>query len=362
MSPARWDVHTAPSFDFLSAEYRDLFANSAATVFQSPLWMDRLYQRLAADQKVDPLIIIIRERESGKLAAVLPFIVRQRRQLLIAEFADFGVCDYCAPICDSRLLQDICKDGTLARQVRGLLRPCDLLIIQKVRSDALPLFGILGRTRQSRLPFTAHAATLFAPYEAWREASISETQRRFLDTKRKRLAKRGPLITSPVTSKEGIQQAIEDIRRFREYRFNETGIFNLLKTESFAQFYREVSNDPPPARAYIMTVSGTPVSAAFTLDRNGTLHFILSGFDFLNYRNASIGLLIIEDIIEDCIARGITTLDFTIGNQAYKKEFGTHEMQMWTVWLGISRIGRAAAFFLSRSSRLRQLARRLMRR
>lgn len=361
MRPTLWDFSTAASYDFLSSEYEALFTRSASTVFQSPLWMDRLYKRLATDLKADPLIVLIREQKSGALVAVLPLIIRQRRALRIAEFADFGVSDYCAPICDPDYLEALSNDGTIPQQIRRLLK-CDLLIIQKIRSDTLAMFRFLGHSHQSQLPFTAHATTLFAPFTEWREVNISASQRRFLDTKRKWLAKRGTLTTTPASSKQDFQRALDNIRQFREFRFRSTGMFNILENEVFVKFYNEVADGSPPARAYIMSINGTPIAAGFALERNGTLHFILSGFDFINYRNASVGLLIIEDIIADCIARGETCMDFTIGNQAYKRGFGTRETRMFSLWLGLSGTGRTVAFFLSRSRFLQKLARRFMRR
>ncbi len=362
MNALLWDVAAVQTYDFLAAEYRALFAHSSATVFQSPLWLDRLYRRVAAELNAEPLILLIRERGTARLAAVLPLIVRRQLSLRVAEFADFGVSDYCAPVCDLDLASTLLGDKSIQRQLRERVKSCDLLMMQKVRAETLPLFGLLGGTRRSALPFTAHATTLCGPYAAWRETRISPSQRRFLDTKRRWLTKRGTLTTSVADCKERLDDALNNIQRFRDHRFRATGAFDILKNNIFAQFYREVADETPPARGYIMTMNGTMVGAAFGLARNKTFHLVLSGFDFVNYRNASIGLLLIEDIVEDCIKRGETSLDLTIGDQPYKREFGTSETTMWSIWLGISVTGRVAAHLLSRSRRLRQIVRRLTRR
>lgn len=362
MSRLLWDVAAVKTYDFLCAEYRTLFAHSTATIFQSPLWLDRLYRRVAADLNAEPHILLIRERGTGRLAAVLPFVAQRRFGLRVAEFADFGVSDYCAPVCDLHFLSALLGDKNVQRQIRELLRSCDLVLIQKVRADMLSLFELLGETRCSARPFTTHAAKLSSPYRAWRESNISASHRRFLDTKRRWLNKRGTLATSSVDSKEQLHDALNNIRRFRDYRFRATGAFDILKNDVFMQFYRDVAEEAPPARGYIMTMNNNPVGVAFGFAYNKTFHLVLSGFDFLNYRNASIGLLLIEDIAEDCIRRGETMLDLAIGNQAYKREFGTCETTMWSVWLGISPPGRLAANLLSRSQKLQHIMRRLIRR
>ena len=50
-------VQAEHSFDFLSAEYAELFSRSHATAFQSPLWLDRLYTRLVPHVGAQPLIV-----------------------------------------------------------------------------------------------------------------------------------------------------------------------------------------------------------------------------------------------------------------------------------------------------------------
>lgn len=362
MSAPLWDVVAAHTYDFLSAEYRALYDHSTATVFQSPLWLDRLYRRVAVELNAEPLVLLIRERATERLAAALPLIVRRRFGLQVVEFADFGVSDYCSPVCDPDLLSTLLGDESIQLRLRELMTSCDLIMIQKVREETLPLFELLGQTHRSALSFGAHAAELSGPYDVWRKTNIPSSQRRVLEKKRRRLAKLGTLATSVTTSAQDFQQVLENIPRFRDDRFRAIGAVDILTKETFARFYREAANEAPPARAYLMKLDGSIVAAAFGLSHNKTLHFILSGFDFVNFRNASLGILLIEDVIEDCIARGETSLDLSIGDQAYKRDFHTHETAMWSIWSGISLRGRLVAFVLPRSQRLRQLARRVLRR
>jgi CelD/BcsL family acetyltransferase involved in cellulose biosynthesis len=362
MHTSRWDVRGLADFDFLSSEYADLFARADATVFQSPFWLDRLYHGLAAGLHVVPLVVTIHDQASGQLAAVIPLVRRRYRGLAVAEFADLGVSDYCAIVADAALLPELLSDASLPARVQRALGACDLVMVTKVPMRALPAFDLLGHARKARMPFNAQATVLTGPFDEWRERTISATQRRFLNTKRKRVQNKFKIETRIADQPRDIETAIDHIRAFRDHRFRTAGLADLLREEAFVAFYRDIAQKIPPARAYVMTLDGTAASAAFGLVHNGAFHLLLSGFDFLNHRNASLGLLIIEDIIRDCIARGETTFDFTIGNQPYKREFGTVETRIWSVWAGVSLKGRIVAFALSRSLVLRNLARWLGRR
>ena len=89
-----FDVCIDDAFDFLSEDYAELFGRSDATAFQHPLWLDSLYRKLAPAAAAKPLIVVVRARATGALAAVLPFLRGRRGPMRPHEFADHRVCDY----------------------------------------------------------------------------------------------------------------------------------------------------------------------------------------------------------------------------------------------------------------------------
>ena len=51
------------------------------------------------------------------------------------------------------------------------------------------------------------------------------------------------------------------------------------------------------------------------------------------------GLLMTEDIVRDCIKDGMTVLDLTVGDEPYKKKFGTKPIPIYTLWHADSMLG-----------------------
>lgn len=357
-------VERMASFDFLSQEYRDLVGRANATAFQTPLWMDRLYARLAPATGAQPAIITVREGPGRRLVAVLPFAIRSYYGMRVAEFADFGVCDYCAPVAEAGI-----EDGAgpeiepeIGKEVARLFADCDLILVRKVPEAARRGFSMMGPLVWSQMAIRAHKAELTAPYGAWREAALSPSRRKFLDIKRRKLHRQGRVEVKCPQDPGEIAGAIAAIRAFRAYRFSETGLKDLLGEDAYALFYREAAFEAPPVRVYVVTAGGMPVSVAFGLVHKGAFSLLLSGFDFERLRNFSLGLLLIEDIAADLIARGEPMLDLTIGDQPYKLEFGTRPTTMWAAWRGLSVKGRLLAWGLARLPWAPALARRLMRR
>ena len=75
-------VALEPAFDFSGAEYRALHANSDATVFQSPAWLDALHRDVAPHFGAAQATLTARDQD-GRLMMVLPFVRRRQHGLAI---------------------------------------------------------------------------------------------------------------------------------------------------------------------------------------------------------------------------------------------------------------------------------------
>ncbi|EJW10329.1 hypothetical protein A33M_0184 [Rhodovulum sp. PH10] len=347
-------VEATPEFDFLSVEYRALFDRAAATAFQSPVWLDGLYGRLVPAAAARPLIVTLRERRSRRLVVVLPLVVRRHLGLRVARFADLGVSDYCAAVVDPAFAPFVSTRAVTAR-VRAALHGVDLVLVSKVPDAALATFGLLGDILASAMPVHAHFLDPGGSRAAWRTRTHGKCRGSTLDGKRRKLARQGRLETRMLSDGERITAAIEAVGAFRRERFQARRIVDLLAQPAYAAFYREIGGKTPPARAYVMSLGDRTIAAGFGIVVGGAFHLLLSGFD-TGFRNESVGLLLIEDIVLDCLRRGERGIDLTIGDQPYKAQFGSAASDLWAVCLGIGHIGRIAAALLAREGWARRTA------
>ncbi|HYY84518.1 MAG TPA: hypothetical protein VE686_08465, partial [Beijerinckiaceae bacterium] len=160
VEPPALQVAAEPRFDFLGTEYGRLFESSDATAFQHPLWLDGLYRNLAPPLGAEPLVITFRDGATGRLAAVVPLVRRNRGLLRMVEFADFGLTDYAGPVCSRDEWNRLVREPSASRAMLRALRPFDLLRIAKLREDGLDLRPLLGSASQSVMPSAAHDVAL----------------------------------------------------------------------------------------------------------------------------------------------------------------------------------------------------------
>ena len=90
------------------------------------------------------------------------------------------------------------------------------------------------------------------------------------------------------------------------------------------EFYAEVAaNGRDFARIYQLKLDGADVAQAFGLVLGGRFYYLLIGADYERFGKHSPGLVLYDLLIEEWIKEGGTVFDFTIGDEAFKRDFGT---------------------------------------
>jgi CelD/BcsL family acetyltransferase involved in cellulose biosynthesis len=351
------------SFDFLSAEYAALFERSAATAFQHPRWLAGLYARLVTSTKAEPLIIVVRHADDGRLAMVLPLVRSHYAVLRIVEFADMRVTDYVSPVTDVPTFARIASHPDCVKRIRQLCRPYDLLRIGKLADQSLRLERLFGIERES-MGMNAYATPLAASYQEWRESRLERSYRKELDKKSRQLHRKGSVRFECARDKKSIDAVFEAMRHYRGLRFGDPKDGgDLLQLSTYYEFYRGLALEGRDdlTRTYGLWLDDRVIAGVLGLaHRNSSFLVIMGGFDFENFKNQSIGSLMFQQVARDCIERGERCLDFTIGDEPYKLTFGAKPAPMWKISHAGSPLGYAADFLTDRMPALKALARRLL--
>ncbi len=325
------EISQQESFDFLSEDYAELFARSDATAFQHPIWLDRLHKVLLPARGAEAVTLLGRYR--GRLVFVMPLIRRRLGPLSLYDAADLGVSDYNAPIIDRTLLAALQRDEALRTQLRHALPRWALTRIRKVRPEQIALVNSLGASRATFMELNAHEVALSAPFGEWRSRTLDPAFSHFLDKKRRLLAKKGEITLTALQDPAEMEAALTTMVAFRAKRWPN----DALKDPANFAFYLDVARAGQACGfscMYRMDAIGAPGAVMFGLRHRGRFLFVLLAFDFERLRNYSIGLVFIESVIEQCITRGDSVFDLTVGDEAYKDKFATHAVPMQACWAG----------------------------
>jgi CelD/BcsL family acetyltransferase involved in cellulose biosynthesis len=356
-----FDVRIENAFDFLSQEYAALFHGSAATAFQHPIWLDGLYGKLVPTVGAKPLIVVVRYRASGMLAMVLPLLRLRRGPIRTVEFADLRVSDYLTPVCTAKVFSDLLLDENACLQIRRLVAPFDLLRMPKLPDGRIPVENLLAAPRRVSMDTNAYSTVLFAPFEQWRANALDRSYQKELAKKSRQLRKKGTPSFSCCDDNASIAAAMEVMKKLRGPRFQAQGDGDLLQRSEYFDFYTDVATRGLGSfvRLYAMKMDGDVIAAVLGLHHGDSLLVIMSAFDIAGYKNQSLGALTFEQVAKDCIERGDRILDFTIGDESYKRLFGAEPSPMWSVTQAGSAAGAIALFALRQAPWIKLAVKRL---
>jgi CelD/BcsL family acetyltransferase involved in cellulose biosynthesis len=356
-----FDVGVDNAFDFLSEEYAALFGGSAATAFQHPLWLDGIYTRLVPAAAAKRLVIVLRYRATGALAMVLPLLRVRRGPIWTVEFADLRVSDYLALPCSAKVFSEVLGDKKACLEIRRLIKPFDLLRIPKLPGARTAIESLLGAAPCVAMETNAYSVILQAPFEKWRNGALDRSYQKELAKKWRQLQKKGALQFSCCEDSPAIIAGLEAMKAYRGPRFQSQGDGDLLQRAEYFDFYSDVAvrGTGSFVRLYTLEMDGRVIAAVLGLYHKGTFLIIMSAFDVDGYKSQSLGSLMFEQVARDCIERGDQVLDFTIGDEPYKKLFGAQASPMWTVTQTGSAAGALVEFALKQAPWIKLAAKRM---
>ncbi len=329
-----YTVECHERFDFLAKPYQDLYGRSAATLFQHPIWLRRLYNSLAPTRHAAPAVLTVTESGSGRMVLTLPLLRRRVGGVTVAELADLGVCDYTTAVIDRAAAGDVVDDPHVRRDLQEAVGRVDVLRVGKLANTPVPASRLLEPANVVRLRYDTHSFPLPPSFDTWR-GGLARDFVSHLDRKRKRLRPKGPLTLRELTDPDEIEDALLLMQDFRRSRFAQRRGLDLVQDPDCFNFYREVAKDSArsggPGQTTVLELRGQTVAVSFGLADAERHLFLLVGYDYTGLRNYSLGLLIVEELVAAAIAAGRSTFDLTVGNEGYKAQFGARPAPMYAV-------------------------------
>lgn len=311
--------------------------------FQRRAWVAPWRRLLAPAFAAAPLYVVVRDAQDARPLMFLPLYRRRRWGLATLAFADLGVSDYNAPLLAPDFAPSAEVFQGLWRQIVGALPSADLLRFDKVPATVggrdNPLAQLDG---MRRMGFSAWPLALPATREAYDAEVLDRKTRKEQRRKRKNLGERvGVLkLVHAATPADG-EAIFAALRRQRAARFKRVGRPDLLDDPRFLAFYRAVAFEPWSGFVDLAALkTGDRILATLlSLRCDGGRILLMHAFE-PELEALSPGIVAIDELITELIASGERLLDFTIGDETYKRQFGVVASPLMHGLLPLSRRGR----------------------
>ncbi len=333
-----FDVDASDDLSTVRDDWAALEAVGRYTPFQSRAWLLPWYEIVAPQFGARPLFVRVRDRATGEPIMLLPLARRRDSGLTLVEFADLGVSDYHAPLFAPEMCELRSRGSALWVKVQEALRPADLFRFEKTPPLVGGLRNPLLDVARRRMNFSAWDVALPADRAAFDAGLADQSFLRELARKNRRIAGRGPVRFVEAVTQDERRRAFDALCEQRAARFAELGRDNILQRAPFRAFYEAValSDGDRVARLFTLYVGEDIVGTIFGLGRGARFCMIMSTIGDDRWKSCSPGNVAMDRLISHLIDEGGGILDFTIGDEAYKRSFGAVERELSAGVLSLS--------------------------
>jgi CelD/BcsL family acetyltransferase involved in cellulose biosynthesis len=326
---------SASAVEKLAAEWQVLH-EKVGHVFGGYGWFEAWWRNLGQNSKVRLHVAVA--RDTGRLAAVLPLVVRRQGMLRVLEWAGYEVFDY----------GDVLTEGAQNAEALWLFvleqGGYDFALLKDVHEGALslPVVGATMRLRQQRRNYFLTLA--FSSGEAWLAAQSRKLRG---DTRRKaeKLQAHGATAFNFYRSGDLIPTHVIDALYAQKLAWfhdrQADGVFAKPEVKAFLNDMAR--NAAKQGSLYLawLTSGDTIVACHMGFVQNGVLHLYHTTYD-AEYGTYSPGNIMMIETIKWAVDSQLRELDFMRGDEAYKQRFATGSRALSAFIVGRTGMGKIA--------------------
>ncbi|MBM7117448.1 GNAT family N-acetyltransferase [Archangium primigenium] len=363
-TPSRWlEVSTVRDLSQLARlrdEWNGLIDDSRSGPFNAWEWLYPWCRRIGADRQ--PFVMLARDRV-GRLMGLLPLGFEQRRVWgrAVRRLAFLGEThvgsDYLDVVARRGHEEEMAR--LFAESLWELRDQWDVLDLTDLREDSVTVrvlrevfdtYGVASRLTERYV----------CPYETLGKGEsfddfLKRTSRRDNYLRRKKwLEKQEGYCIEKAELPGALAGPLTDFFRLHASRWASDGGSQGIRGRGVESFHRDATQllaERGQLRIYTMKVGGQAVASVYGIVHGSSFIYFQSGYD-PEWRNRSVGLVLVGETFRDALESGLTEYDFLRGTESYKADWTTK--QRHTVSLRVLAPGGAGKWFVRHEEGMRQ--------
>ncbi len=326
----------------LRHDWRDLCRRAARTVFEDPEWFECWWQFLGKPGK--PHLHVAVGMEGGRLVAVAPLIVAQRRGVRILQWAGTETFDYC----DSTLEHE--RYGPPLWQAIARSSGFDIARLDDVRPDAAcrPALNDLARPVRERQ--ARHIRIEDPSGEAWFGTALSSSARSLFRRRIRQYEGSGVLAFEVTRGPRMPSDVLEALVRHKRAWHAQRGQIGIVDRPGAVEFVRRLA--AAAAERGVLHLSALRCGDQIVATHFGFLRqgILLQWFPAYapSWKRLSPGTVLLFKLISWCADNGVREFDFMRGDEDYKDKIANGTRTLTTFSFTKTARGQVAQLLASR--------------
>lgn len=314
--------------------------------FQRLGWVEEIAAHLIRSGSEEIIVVELRDRVSGALRMLAPFVRKQRTGYVEYEWLNCRVCDYAAPILATRQIWSPQAAEAAWKAISSALPGADRIrvtgIPKQISGIPNPLAQIRAATDSVQI---ASGIALEGPPDTQMQRLCRPSfAKSFRKNMRQLEARGGETRLVLADTPEQVVALLDRLVDLRLNRFRKLGRFDLLTEQSAVSFYRDAALKglrDGSVRVFGLKVGETIVAAALVLVRDGRLHGVLLGIADEDWHQFSPGMQIIGSLLIWSGQQGLDYFDMSVGSKHYKEQMGATGSVLAEIDLALTLRGKA---------------------
>lgn len=319
-SRLRLEVHA--SFDTAREEWTRFQAGAGGYPFQHHEWLEAWYEAVGRAAGIEPFIVVVKD-EGDVVRAIYPLGIRKLGPLRILIPLGGKACDYHAPLIDEAFFAQHTQErrAALWSSIKNVV-PADVALLERVVPDEHgdPYGAAVARPHATR----AHALMLGTDWKGFYEERRGTKSRRTLREKQNRLARIGPIRFALAETEAERERLLALAVELKGRQLQHVGYRNPYNREEVRAFYRGLAVLSPAdtaLRVFSLEVGDEIAAVAVCIVDCERLYYLLPAYDNDRFGKFSPGQLLLCNLMQWSIDRGLKVFDFTVGDERYKRDW-----------------------------------------
>ena len=337
--PAGSTLQQYASFAAAETRWRAAQQDCRAYGFQAFDWLHTWQTQLGQRQGWQVCLFELSDAQDRTLLW-LPLGLHRRRGMCELSFLGGEITDYNAPLIAPGFARELTPVAFAAlwQAILKLAGRVDVVRFRRMPAHIEqlpnPFIGLAGMQPTEQ----AHAAML---PETYAEFQKSRSAKMFADTRRqlRRLQETGAVrLVRDATGAERTE-VINGMARQKARRWIETGGHDLFLQPGYLDFYQHLAEHGLQGGAVQVSalyVDQHLVATHWGIRYDQRCYWLMPGYEDGEWRRYSVGRILMDAILQQCIEEQMRVFDLTVGDEAYKLQWADHTLALYAGEQGLS--------------------------
>ena len=327
--------------------WKDLELNADITPFQTYVWIENWQKKIGSPvYKIQPVIICLFNK--GILEAIIPLCIKKEGSISILEWLGGPNTDYMLPIIKKNSHIFTTAFSSLWSEVKSNIPHFDILHLTKQPSEIGTNKNPFVHFLDSRFIMNSYQSFIKNDWEDYKEITISKKVLADSRRQRKRLAELGNLSFQIFSDQEGMSHVTRTMLRQKRRRYQEKEGWDMFQISEFQDFYLELPKQlsiKASVHCSALLLDTKIIACHWGILEDNKLFYLMPTHEGGKYSKYSAGKLLLEELLKWCSLTGVNYLDFTGGDEPYKKIWTNQSEELFEVLESNSLIGNFYLYF-----------------